>query len=135
SAGDAATLGVGAMFLGQIRVPRAPRAERASFLGELRAGWQEVTSRQWVWTSIAYFSIWNVALGPLFVLGPFVAERSLGGASSWGSIVTCSSVGSLVGASAARHFTPRRPLTTGLMLFGLVALEPALLARPSPASV
>jgi hypothetical protein len=88
-----------------------------------------------VWTSILYFSIWNLALGPLFVLGPFVATRSLGGAASWGVIVTCSGVGALVGAAAALRLKPQRPLATGFILFGLCALEPALLARPFPTAI
>lgn len=133
-AGDAATFAVSAAFLSRIRASRA-RAERTSLVAALRAGWGEVTSRTWVWTGIAFFSIWNVALGPLFVLGPFVAQRSLGGASSWGAIVTCAGVGSLVGAAAAIRLRPRRPLATGFALFGLVAFEPALLARPFPTAV
>ena len=133
--GDAATFAVSAAFLARMRLPHAPRAARTRFVTELRAGWREVTSKTWVWTSIAYFSVWNLALGPLFVLGPFVAQRSLGGASSWGVIVTCAGVGSLVGAAAALRFRPRRPLATGFVLFGLCALEPALLAKPFPTAV
>ena len=91
--------------------------------------------RAWVWTGIAYFAVWNLAVAPMFVLGPFVAGESLGGASSWGAIVTCAGVGSLVGAAAALRLKPRRPLATGFLLFGLVAVEPALLARPFPTAV
>jgi MFS family permease len=135
-AGDAMTFAVSAMFLARIRLPRQTRlAERTSFATELREGWREVTGRTWVWTSIAYFSVWNLAIGPLFVLGPFVAQRSLGGASSWGEIVTSAGVGSLVGAAAALRFRPRRPLATGFLALGTVALEPALLARPFPTAV
>src|SRR5262245_18281470 len=116
-------------------MPRVSHEKQTTFVADLRARWRDVTSRTWACARIAFFSIWNVALGPLFVLGPFVAQRSLGGASSWGAIVTCSGVGSLVGAAAALRLKPRRPLATGLMLFGLVALEPALLARPFPTAV
>jgi MFS family permease len=100
-AGDAATFAVSAALLARIRVSRVP-GEGMSFVAELRSGWREVAGRTWVWTGIAYFSISNLAFAPLFVLGPFVAQRSLGGASSWGAIVTCAGVGSLVGAGAAR---------------------------------
>jgi MFS family permease len=135
-AGDAATFAVSAAFLARMRLPRRARAERrTSFVTELRQGWSEVRGRTWVWTSIAYFSVWNLAIGPLFVLGPFVAQRSLGGASSWGEIVTSAGVGSLVGAAAALRFRPRRPLASGFVLFGLCALEPALLAKPFPTAV
>jgi hypothetical protein len=50
-------------------------------------------------------------------------------------IVACAGVGSLVGAAAALRLKPRRPLATGFVLFGLCALEPALLARPAPTAV
>jgi MFS family permease len=132
---DAASFAVSAAFLALMRVPPGARAERTGFVAELRGGWNEVRSRAWVWTSILYFSIWNVALGPLFVLGPFVAKRSLGGAENWGMIVSCAGVGSLVGAAVALRVKPRRPLATGFLCFGLVALEPALLAGPFPTVV
>ena len=134
-AADAATFAVSAAFLAAMRLPPARHGDRKPFVAELRAGWREVTSRTWVWASIAYFSIWNLALAPMFVLGPFVAEESLGGASSWGAVVTSAGVGSLVGAAAALRLRPRRPLATGFALFGLAALEPALLARPFPTAV
>jgi MFS family permease len=132
---DAASFAVSAAFLALMRLPRGPRAERKPFVAELRAGWREVKSRTWVWTSIVYFAIWNLALAPMFVLGPFVAEESLGGASSWGLIVTCAGVGSLVGGGAALGCTPGGPLATGFLLFGLCALEPALLAGPASTAV
>jgi MFS family permease len=132
---DAASFAVSAVFLSLMRLPRSPRGEQTGFVAELRSGWREVRSRAWLWTSILYFSLWNVALGPLFVLGPLVAKESLGGAASWGVIVTCAGLGSLGGAAAALRLTPRRPLSTGFALFGLCALEPALLARPFPTAV
>ena len=134
-AADAVSFGVSAAFLALMRLPRGPRAERKPFVAELRAGWREVASRTWVWTSIVYFAIWNLALAPMFVLGPFVAKESLGGAPSWGVIVTCAGVGSLAGAAAALRLKPRRPLATGFLLFGLVRLEPALLAGPASTAV
>jgi MFS family permease len=133
---DAASFAVSATFLAAMRLPRrALRDDRKPFVAELRAGWREVRSRTWVWTSIVYFSVWNLAVAPMFVLGPFVAKESLGGAESWGLIVTAAGVGSLVGAAAALRLKPRRPLAIGFLLFGLCALEPALLAAPASTPV
>jgi MFS family permease len=132
---DAVSFAVSAAFLALMRLPRALHVERRPFVAELRAGWREVASRTWVWTSIVYFSIWNLATAPMFVLGPFVARESLGGAESWGVVVTLAGVGSLVGAAAALRIKPRRPLATGFLLFGLCALEPALLAAPASTGV
>jgi MFS family permease len=134
-AGDSASFAVSACLLARIRLPRGVGAPRRGFVAELRGGWREVRGRRWVWTSILFFSLWNLGIGPLFVLGPFVAARALGGASSWGVIVTCAGVGSVVGAAVALRWRPRRPLSTGFLLFGLCALEPALLARPFPTPV
>jgi len=132
---DSASFAVSALFLARMRLPRAAHPVRTSFASELRAGWREVRGRTWVWASIAFFSVWNLSMGALYVLGPFVAKESLGGAASWGVIVSCAGVGSLVGAAAALRFRPRRPLATGLLLFGVAALEPAVLARPFPTAV
>jgi hypothetical protein len=74
------------------------------------AGWREVTAR--TWTSIAYFAISNLAMAPLFVLGPFVAEVSLAGRRH-GMIGTCAGIGSLLGDAAALRLRPRRPLMPG----------------------
>jgi hypothetical protein len=91
-----------------------------------------VRARTWVWASIVYFAVWNVAMGPIFLLGPFVAEESLGGASSWGLIVSASGLGALVGGVLALRIRPRRPLVAGSLAISLVALEAAFLARPFP---
>ncbi len=132
---DSATFAVSAWCLALIRLPRLPRPTATRFIAELRDGWRELTARTWVWASIVYFSIWNVAIAPLFVLGPFVAERSLGGASSWGLIGTCGGIGSVLGGAVALRLKPRRPLATGYLAIGTCALEPALLARPFPTAV
>ena len=66
------------------------------------------------------------------MLGPFVAERSLGGAAAWGLIGTCGGIGAVLGDTAALRLRPRRPLVAGGLAVSLWALEPALLARPFP---
>jgi len=112
--------------------PRAGGA-REPFLKELRDGWREVAARQWLWVSILYFSISNVALGPLFVLGPVVAKASLGGASAWGLIATGSAVGFVVGGAIALRIRPRRPLVNVFLLMTLTSVQLAALALRQPA--
>ena len=77
----------------------------------------------------------NLAIAPLFVLGPFVAEESLGGATAWGLIGTAGGIGAVLGDAAALRLRPRRPLLAGGLAASLWALEPALLARPFPTAV
>ena len=132
---DAATFVVSACFLWLIRLEPVVRAPRQSFVRELADGWREVRARSWVWTSILYFSFWNLAIAVFFVLGPLVAERELGGASDWGLIMTGLAAGAIIGNTLALRLRPDRPLLAAYSLIVLAALPPALLARPFAAGV
>ena len=132
---DAATFAVSSGSLARLRLPRSSEVLRATVLVELRDGWREVRSRTWVWATVVRFSISNLAIAPLFVLGPFVAEESLGGATAWGLIGTAGGIGAVLGDAAALRLRPGRPLLVGGLAASLWALEPALLARPFPTAV
>jgi MFS family permease len=130
---DSATFAVSGSALGLLRTRASVRvtAERG-VVSELRAGWHEVRARSWVWAMVLQFSLSNLALAPLYVLGPFVAARSLGGAPAWGAIGACGGVGAVLGNVAALRLRPSRPLLVACLAVGLCAVEPALLARPFP---
>ena len=133
---DAATFAVSSASLACLRLPRSvSEAPRATVLVELRDGWREVRSRTWVWATVVRFSLSNLAIAPLFVLGPFVAEESLGGATAWGLIGTAGGIGAVLGDAAALRLRPRRPLLVGGLAASLWALEPAVLALPFPTAV
>jgi len=130
---DSATFAMSSVSLGLLSLPRVvSKAQRASLLTELRGGWLEVRSRAWVWMTVLRFSISNLAIAPLFVLGPLVAQQSLGGATAWGVIGTAGGIGAVLGDAAALRLRPRRPLLAGGLAVSLWALEPVLLARPFP---
>lgn len=107
---DAVTFLVSAFLLLQIRLPEGARfIEATTFLSDLTAGWTEVRSRSWVWISILNFSHFQlIALPAFFVLGPFIADTSLGGASAWATILAAAGVGSVVGDLAAMRIEPER---------------------------
>jgi MFS family permease len=133
---DAATFAVSTAALLLLRLaPETTSPPGGGALAELRHGWREVTGRPWVWASIVYFAVSNLAIAPLFVLGPLIAKESLGGPGDWSAILTCAGVGSLVGDAAALRLRPRRALTPGYLALGAWALAPALLARPFPTPV
>ena len=84
---DAATFAVSAVLLWPLRLPaRVPRAA-GSFLADLREGWGVFRSLTWVWTFVLAAAIGNMIWGAWSTLGPVVAERSLGGAAAWGSVL------------------------------------------------
>jgi MFS family permease len=127
---DAATFVASTVSLLLLRVPRSVEpAPHESFLAELAGGWREVVSRTWLRTAIGAFAVSNVCLAPFFVLGPFVAERSLNGAADWGLIVTAQAVGGLLGGLVALRWRPARPIAAGFML-GPVFFVPLLFLAP-----
>jgi MFS family permease len=131
---DAGTFLASAAFLVGLELATTiPPVAGEQFLAQLRAGWDEVRSRTWVWVDGLFSALGNaVILAPLFVLGPVVAKRSLHGATSWAAIVTAFGIGSVLGSVVALRVKPRRPLLVGWTMLSAFALPSALLAVPSP---
>ncbi len=136
---DALTFWVSALTLARLRPARLPRRERSTFTRELREGWHEVTSRTWIWASIASFALFQFAcLGPYLVLGPVVARESLGGASAYAAISAAAGAGAVLGGLITLRVRPSRPLQVcfggvvvwaGLLVaYGLAAPVPVIAA-------
>jgi MFS family permease len=127
-AADAATYGLGACFLAFLRLPAVPAVQRR-FRQELVEGWREVRSRTWLWVVVLQFTLINAfSWAAFFVLGPFVAERSLGGPAAWGFVLTAEAAGMLVGGFVALRRRPRRPLLVGNLGILLIAAPLGALA-------
>jgi MFS family permease len=120
---DAASFLVSAGLVLTSRAPRARRAEGVTtIIADLRAGWQEVRSRQWLWIPIAQFAIVNLCLSPsISVLGPVVATEHYGGARAWSVIITAEALGLIAGSLVAMRLRPAFPLRAGTIItFGFV---------------
>jgi MFS family permease len=131
---DAATFLVSAAFL--TRLPRAvatqPPATSAGLLTSIKDGLAEVTRRSWLLMSIIHVSLTNlIAIAPFLVLGPYVADKHLGGAPAWSAIGIAYAVGGLVGGAVAARWKPSRPVGAALAVFLLMTPLPALLAAPA----
>jgi MFS family permease len=132
---DALTFAVSAAFLSRLRL--APLVARAagSFLSDLREGWQSFRSHTWVWSFVASAAVGNMLFGAWKVLGPVVAERELGGAAAWGTVLAAMGVGALLGGTAAMQAAPQRPMLV-VTITGLVLAAPlALLALGAPVAL
>jgi MFS family permease len=120
---DAASFLVSAGLVLTSQAPKTPRAQNtATVLADLREGWQEVRSRQWLWVPIAQFTIVNLCLGPsITVLGPVVATEHYGGARAWSVIITAEALGLIAGSLIAMRLRPALPLLAGtIVTFGFV---------------
>jgi MFS family permease len=95
-------------------------AASGHFLTGLREGWAEVRSRPWVGAFLAAMSSYHVLVLPaIFVLGPVLSQRDLGGARSWAVITAGFGVGSVLGDLLLLRWRPRFALrTSALMLIG-----------------
>jgi predicted MFS family arabinose efflux permease len=130
-AADAATFAASAACLLGLRLARSAPVTSGSFFTDLREGWAVFSSLTWVWTFVVYFAIANVFWGASSALGPVVADRDLGGAAAWGTILAAMGVGALLGSLIATQVRPSRPLLMVALGEGLLALPLAFLAATS----
>jgi MFS family permease len=129
---DAATYFASAAILLAMRIPGTIRAG-TSFVHELREGWSEFRSREWLWAIVLAATIGNmVSQGCWTVLGPIVADERLGGAAGWGAILAVQSAGLIAGGLLTMRLRPERPLLVAQLVVLLPALAIAALALELP---
>jgi predicted MFS family arabinose efflux permease len=108
---DAASFFVSALLLASVRLAEPARAVRQAFARDLIEGWREFRARRWVWLISMQYAITNaVGMGSFFVLGPLIAEQSLGGPAAWGLIMSANACGLVAGSIASLHIRLDRPL-------------------------
>jgi MFS family permease len=130
---DAGTYLLGAVFLGAMRLPRSETMAERHFLRELREGWHEFRSRTWLWAIVLQFSfLAAAAIGAWHVLGPYVADRSLGGAPAWSLVLALEAAGLVAGGVVTLRWRPARPLLVGTLAMFVTSLPIFALAGPAP---
>lgn len=127
---DAASFVVSAISLGTLKLKPRELPDRGSFWADLRVGWQEMAIRPWYWLNLITHALWNFAIPAMWVLGPVIALKMLGGASSWGLIAAAWAAGGTVGGIISLRARPRRPLIAANLALVLTALPLLALARP-----
>jgi hypothetical protein len=119
-AADAASFFVSLACLALLRVPPRPLPAPRPFVADLAEGWHELAVRPWYWVSLLAHACANFTIPALFVLGPVIAARSLGGAAAWGVLSAAWGAGAVAGGIAGLRVKPRRPLVaTDLLMTGL----------------
>ena len=136
---DAATFVVSIVFLLRLgpRVPLlAPGADESAeegFFEQLRGGWREVRSRSWVWTVLIALAAYHVIVLPsVFVLGPILAHRELGGASDWATITAGFGIGSVVGQVLIYRLPFRRPIRAAVIGLVIASTQAAIIGSGLP---
>ena len=129
---DAGTYAASALLLSRIDVESIAKAG-AGFLRELREGWSAFVEQTWVWVLVLWISLYFlITYAPFFVLGPYIAKHSMGGAGTWGVVVTGEGIGALLGGLVGLRLRAKRPLVATGLLFLPTAVQSVLLAFHAP---
>ncbi|MEV6281438.1 MFS transporter [Kribbella sp. NPDC051770] len=122
---DAATFALAVVLFARLTLPPVERT-RTSILRDLREGWAEFVSRQWVWSVVAAFSVLNLIFVACYsTLGPVIADDTFGRAG-WGAVSACFGAGLVAGGILMIRLKPRYPVRVGM--FGMLAALPVFAA-------
>lgn len=128
--GDAASFLVNVVSLAFVRGSVLPPATaRHHFFEEVRVGFFEVRSRDWLRSLVLVISFTNLLVSAYLVLGPYATLRLYDGAATWSTVVSVGAIGSIAGGLVAVRLRARHPLRLGVLTtlpFGLVPLAFAL---------
>jgi MFS family permease len=106
-------------------LPQVARAT-TSVVHDLRVGWTEFVSRQWVWVIVVSFLVLNLIFVACWsTLGPVIADETFGRAG-WGVVSACFGAGLVAGGIMMIRLKPRHPLRVGM--FGMFLAAPALVS-------
>jgi MFS family permease len=114
---DATSFALAAGAFALVRVPQpavtGPVA-RPHLFADLRTGWVEFRSREWLWVVVVGFCVANAAWsGGVAVLGPVIASKSFG-SQGWGLILGAQTAGMIIGGVIAMRLRLRRMLYFGV---------------------
>lgn len=123
---DALTFLLGAVLVSRMRSGSEGVPGGKNVLRGIGEGWREFRSRRWLWTMTGLSSlVWMAVIAPTAVLGPVIANRSLGGPGAWAGILSVQGAGVLVGGFIAMSLRPRRPLL--FVVLGTLLMLPVML--------
>ena len=113
------------------RAGSVPAGATPGMLAQMREGWHEFLARSWLWVIVAEFALLSaITTAVVSVLGPLVAHESLGGARSWGFILSAYAVGAVVGGVAMIRLRPRRMLLVASVAVAMFSVLLFALAVP-----
>jgi hypothetical protein len=124
---DSATFLLSAMFLAGLRTTTPERSD-STFFSDLRGGWSEFRSYEWLWKAVALVCVSNMMGAAYFVYGPFIAKHHLGGPSAWGIILAANSAGWVIGGLISTRYRPQRPMLASSLCAMLWPIQTPLLA-------
>lgn len=129
---DAVAFAGGAATFTAITVGR-PEPSHRSLRADLVSGWRQVSSRDWLWSSLVAHAAVNFADMVLVTLGPLVALHHHNGRAVWTATVQAGGIGLLLGSLLAGRYRPRRPILVGNLVLSACAVPQLMFAQWLPA--
>ncbi len=130
---DALSYALSATCLSLMRIPVHEAASSASFITDLKLGWQEFRQHRWLQLITAQYGLLNlVAFAPFFVLGPVLFASLPNGARLWGLVASATGAGGMVGGLLILRLRFLRPLIAFELAAALLATPLVLLAFHAP---
>jgi MFS family permease len=88
----------------------------AGVWADIRDGFREVRSRDWVWATLAAFCVaLFTGLAPWFVLGPLVAREQYGEIGVYGVVSAVLGIGTIAGSLLGIGWRPRFPMRAAML--------------------
>ena len=132
---DAATFFAGATLVSLVRPNALPpvNEEETGMIAGIRAGWQEVRTRSWVWSFLTVLAIYHVVVLPsVYVLGPVLSDEELGGAAGWGAIVAAFGIGAVLGDLLMLRWRPRKAMRVAALATLLASSQAVVIGSGLP---
>ena len=109
---DAVTFIINGSMIATFRhLTPTPKADEKSVFDDLIHGWKVFLSFRWIVVIVGAFSFIVMCwAGAENVLGPLIAKTKFSGAKSWAIVLTCESIGFLVGSLIAMKYRPKYPM-------------------------
>ncbi|GAA3665683.1 MFS transporter [Nonomuraea antimicrobica] len=130
-----ALFAVAGVLIALLRLDQVERSRGTSHsvLADLRDGWREFSSRQWIWVVVAQFSVMIMAIQAGHgVLGPLLAKETLGGPLAWSAFLAGEAIGTVAGVLVSLRLRPRRPILVAVLMCLPSALPYVLLGVDAP---
>ncbi len=126
---DALGFGVAALLISRIAAPSLSTARSTTMLQDLASGWMEFVSHRWLWVIVAQFSLVVAASASVYgLIGPIVANQSMGGSPDWGFITAAFGIGTLCGGFIALRINVVRTMRVATICVFAYAMPALLLA-------
>ena len=133
---DAITFIISGSLVISFRHLTPARAETgASVREDLREGWRVFSSYPWIVVTVAGFSfVVMVWAGAQDVLGPVISLKHFHGAKSWAIVITCESIGYVIGSILGLRIKIKYPMRFLTSLSLTLTIYLLVLSKPMPLS-